>query len=93
MSAQLTAERAVKLAAKIMDKRQPSWFRRIVFKRLNISLPCDCIGGQTGLDWYELEREFWAKYDQDETLHPFASNAFRDLWIDEVRARRAKAKA
>lgn len=84
---------ATQKAAKMMDKIKPNWFRRILFKRLDLNQPCDCICGQTGLDWEELHDEFRRRYsDLGREYAPFADNATRDYWIAEIRARR-KAEA
>lgn len=86
--------RAVKNAAKIVDRRKPGWFRRIVFKRLDLSVECDCIGGQTGIPWTDLSDEFERRYPVDALeVAVFADNDLRDLWIDEVRARRKATAA
>jgi hypothetical protein len=77
----------VKVAARMLDARKPSWWRRIVFKRLDMRKPCDCIAGQSGLDWETLEDEFEKRHPASFT-QPFADEATVPAWQDEVRARR-----
>jgi hypothetical protein len=74
-------------AAKLLDARRPGWFRRIVWKRLDMRDACNCIAGQSGLDWDVLEDEFEARYPRSLTS-PFAADETVSAWQDEVRARR-----
>ena len=74
-------------AAKMLDARKPSWFRRIVWRRLRMQDPCNCIAGQSGLDWVELENAFDGRYPRSLT-QPFADPDTVPAWQDEVRARR-----
>jgi hypothetical protein len=80
----------VAAAAKLMDERKPGWFRRIVWRRLNMQDECNCIAGQAGLDWDELDDEFSSLYPRSVTS-PFAAKDTVPAWKTEVRARRASA--
>jgi hypothetical protein len=82
-----TATLAVKRAAKIMDRAKPDWYRRIVFKRLDISDGGNCIAAQAGLDWEAMHEKF-NRANPTSQKAPFADDNLRDLWIAEVQARR-----
>ena len=81
-----TRERDVADAAKLMDKAQPNWFKRIVWERLQMQDPCNCIAGQSGLDWQALDRELETKYPT--VSAPFADPDLVPFWRDEVLKRR-----
>lgn len=75
-------------AAQMMDAAKPSWWRRIVFRRLDMASPCNCIAGQAGLDWEELHADYMERYPLAE-IAPFADGNAAPAWINEVRERRA----
>ena len=91
MTAEVTARTSIKRAAKMMDRAKPGWYRRIVFKRLDMQDACNCIAGQGGLDWLGLESEYEDRY-RDTPLAPFADPDAVPYWVEEIRARRQAAR-
>ena len=81
--------RDVQRAARMMDRAKPGWFRRIVWKRLDMQDHCNCIAGQVGLDWADLDDDFNARYP-DSIVAPFAAPLTVPAWKHEVRGRRAR---
>lgn len=98
----LTNGETIKLAARFMDKNYPNWFESINTNKLRIADARVCIGGQTGVDWEVLSRDFQNEM-QLETLngrdeggevlgcHPFAASEATKLWVTQVNRRKRAA--
>lgn len=89
-------EHRVAKGAAVLDATSPNWFKKIVFKRLVISDICDCVAGQAGLNrdyGFDFNPALGFDRARDEPSGSKAFDLLRDAWIEEVRARRAKARA
>ncbi len=89
-------DRAVKSAARILDKAYPGWEKKIKVKNLNMQETDKCVLGQVtgGNFWgHSLENVvgFGGRYDPSHCTEEKEDKFFKDLktrWIEEIKTRK-----
>jgi hypothetical protein len=88
-----TRRMAVAEMAKTFDRHQPGWHERINTRTLNMGSSHDCVIGQVfpGRAFTAASREMYELAGKDPDFPPnrVFSGAVREMWIEEIEARRS----
>lgn len=82
--------KSVKVAAKLLDKVMPGWYKKISLSRLNMSWYLDCILGQLYGEYDKgIKKLFGVSCTEvsTDTLKVFFGKVYENQWISEINER------